>query len=202
MLNNITNVYTRLSFKLKSFQKVSKKRVEIVSMSKNETIFVRLMILLIGIVPLHAEITVGLLTSIENNSKQNLLYQNIPIVCEPFGIITLEKMVLSGASPQECRSAVETFYIAHPHDKQFAREHLILQQSYHYETISEGCVLYANGTETYSEMLLRAGLALIDPKFNQKEWNVKLKRAEQGAQKEKAGLHDTLIRKWCIKEEK
>lgn len=171
-------------------------------MSRNETIFVRLIFAMIGSITLHAEITVGLLTSIENNSKQTLLYQNGLVACEPFGILTLEKMVQNGASPQECRSAIETFYTAHPHDKQFARERLILQQSYHYETISEGCILYANATETYSEMLLREGLGLVDPKFNQKEWNTRLKRAEQGAQKEKIGLHDTLIRKWCIKEEK
>ncbi len=171
-------------------------------MSKNETFFVRLMAVVICMTPLYGEITVGLLTSIENNSKLRLLYQNATVMCEPFGIVTLEKMLLKGASPQECRSAIEAYYKAHPHDKQFAREHLYVQQSYHYETISEGCVLYANGTESYSEMLLRRGLALIDPQFNNSEWNGRLKRAQQGAQSQKIGLHDTQIRKFCIKEEK
>lgn len=171
-------------------------------MSKNETKIVRLLFFILGIVPLHAEITIGLLTSIESNAKQTLLYQNRVVPCEPFGIVTLEKMVQNGASPQECKKAVETFYASHPYQRQFVREHLILQQSYHYETIPEGCVLYANGTETYSEMLLRNGLALVDPAFDQKEWNAKLKRAEAGAEKEREGLHETLIRKWCIKKEK
>lgn len=202
MFKYVANTHVSLSFKLKTFQKVSKKEVKKVLMSKNETIFVRLLFMWIGITSLHAEMTVGLLTSIENNGQQTFLYQNAPIKCEPFGIVTLEKMVQNGASPQECRSAVETFYTAHPHEKHFAREHLIFQQSYHYEILPEGCVLYANGIETYSEMLLRNGLALIDTKVNQKEWNAKLKRAEQGAEKENLGLHGTLIRKWCIKEEK
>jgi hypothetical protein len=171
-------------------------------MSRNETIFIRFFGAMLFIAPLYADITVGLLTSIESNAKVILIYQNASIPCEPFGIMTLEKMVLYAASPQECKNAVENYYVSHPHDKQFAREHLILQQSYHYETLAEGCVLYANGPESYSEMLLREGLALIDPKVNQKEWNAKLKRAEQGAEKEKTGLHDTLIKKWCIKEEK
>lgn len=171
-------------------------------MSKNETFFVRLIIFLMVVMPLHAEITIGLLVSIDNNAKQTLLYQNASVVCEPFGIVTLEKMLLSAASPQECRSAIEAFYTSHPHQKQYAREHLFLQQSYHYETIEQGCVLNANGLESYSEMLLREGLALVDPAFNNKEWNAKLKRAEFGATKEKIGLHETLIRKWCIKEEK
>lgn len=171
-------------------------------MCKNETIFVRLSFLLFCTTSLYPESTIGLLTSIANNNKQTLLYKNASVVCEPFGIVTLEKMVLNGASVQECRSAVETFYQAHPHQQHYAQEHLILQQSYPYETIAEGCVLYANGLETYSEMLLKEGLALIDPAFNQKEWNGRLKRAELGAEKEKTGLHDTLIRKWCIKEKK
>lgn len=171
-------------------------------MSKNETFFIRFIGLLICMTPLYGEITVGLLTSIENNSKLRLLYQNATVVCEPFGVVTLEKMATNGASPQECQAEINAFYKAHPHDKQFAREHLHVQQSYHYETIKEGCVLYANGPESYSEMLLRQGLALVDPSFNNSEWNAKLKRAQQGAQIHKTGLHETLIRKFCIKEEK
>jgi hypothetical protein len=199
---NVKNIPVDLSFRVKIFLKVSKKKKKITYMSKNETKIVRLLFFILAIAPLHAEITIGLLSSIESNAKQTLLYQNRVIPCEPFGIVTLEKMVQNGASPQECKKAVETFYASHPHRRQFAREHLILQQSYHYETIPEGCVLYANGTETYSEMLLRNGLALVDPAFDQNEWNAKLKRAEAGAEKESQGLHETLIRKWCIKEEK
>lgn len=171
-------------------------------MSKNETFFVRLVGALIFMTPLYGEITIGLLTSIENNGKMTLLHNNAAVSCEPFGVVTLEKMVLNGVNPQECKNAVEAYYKAYPHDKLFAREHLHIQQSYHYETIKEGCVLYGNGPESYSEMLLRQGLALMDPTFDNKEWNAKLKRSLQGAVIQKIGLHDTQIRKFCIKEEK
>jgi len=171
-------------------------------MSKNETFFVRLISVMIFVIPLHAEITVGILKSIQDNSKQKLLIKNSSQECEPFGIITLEKMVSNAASTQECKKAVSDFYTSHPHDKQFAREHLHIQQSYHYEIIKEGCVLYANGNETYSEMLLRNGLALIDPAFDNSEWNGRFKRSQKGSEQQKNGLHDTLIKKWCIKEEK
>lgn len=171
-------------------------------MSKNETFFVRLLSALICMTPLYGEITVGLLTEIESNSKQNLLHRNIRVPCEPIGVVTLEKMLLNTASPQECRSEIEQYYKAHPHDKQFAREHLYLQHSYHYEMIKEGCILYGHGAESYSEMLLRNGLAVIEPAFNNKEWNGRFQRAQKGAESLKSGLHDTLIRKFCIKEEK
>jgi hypothetical protein len=172
-----------------------------VSMSRNETIFIRLFIIMIFIPPLYGDITIGLLTSIQSNVKQSLLYRNSPLSCEPFGVITLEKMTQNTANVQECKSLIETFYQSHPHEKKFADEKLKIQQSYHYEMIKEGCVLYANGAESYSEMLLREGLALVDPKFDNKEWNGKLKKAEKGAKTEKIGLRDTLIEKFCIKQE-
>lgn len=171
-------------------------------MSKNETFFVRLLSALICMTPLYGEVTVGLLSEIESNAKQNLLHYNILTPCEPFGVVTLEKMILTGASPQECRSEIERFYKSHPHEKQFAREHLYLQHSYHYEMIKEGCILYGNGAESYSEMLLRQGLAVVDPAFNNKEWNGRFQRAQKGAESQKSGLYNTLIRKFCIKEEK
>ena len=171
-------------------------------MSKNETFFVLLIFVLIFLIPLHADMTVGVLKSVENNTKQKLLTKNIPITCEAFGILTLEKISEKTAATQECKNTIAKFYKAHPHDKEFAKEHLHLEQSYHYETIKEGCILYANGNETYSEMLLRQGLALMDPVFDNNEWNGRLKRAQKGAEVEKIGLHDTLIKEFCIKEEK
>lgn len=171
-------------------------------MSKNETYFIRFVILLGLSSTLYGEITVGLLNSITGNAKQTILYQNSTIFCEAFGIIPLEKMAENGASPEECRKQIDTFYRTYPHKKVFAKERLRLQQTYHFERLEEGCVLYANGVETLSEMLLREGIALIDPAFNNSEWNGRLKKAELGAERNKMGLHDTLIRKFCIKEEK
>lgn len=166
-------------------------------MSKNETFFVRLFCTLMFIIPLYADITVALLISVENNSKQNLLYKNTFQTCEPFGIITLEKMALKS---KECKNAIEIFDREHFQDKLFAKKHLYVQQSYHYEMVDKKCVLYANGNESYSEMLLRNGLALIDPGFNNSEWNRRLKRAQKGAEVQRAGLHATSIRNLCSEE--
>lgn len=196
------NIDVALSFKVKSFLKQSKKRSKKESMSKNETFFVRLLGTVFCLTPLYGEMTIGLLNSIENNSKLYMIHNNTHFTCEPFGIMTLEKMAENGVNPTECKNAIENYYRSYPHDKQFAKEHLYTQQSYHYELIKEGCVLYGNGPESYSEMLLRNGLAIVDPAFDNAEWNTKLKRSMQGAQFQKTGLHDTQIRKFCIKEEK
>ncbi|MDD5051523.1 MAG: hypothetical protein PHO27_02180 [Sulfuricurvum sp.] len=171
-------------------------------MSKNETFIFRLFGVMIFCMPLHSEIEVGLLISIDSNSKVKLLSKNISVPCEAFGILPLDEILKKAVNPKECQAQIEIFYHTHPHEKVFAAEHLTIQQNYHYEEINGECVLYANGLESYSEMLLRQGLAIIDPTFNNKEWNGKLLRAKKGAEVEKLGLYDTEIRKYCIKEEK
>lgn len=101
----------------------------------------------------------------------------------------------------ECTQSIEAFYRSHPHERAFAREHLHLHQTYHYEQYPYGCVLYSNGPESYSEQLLNEGLAIIDPKFDQKEWNTKLRRANTRAKVLKKGLYEGEIRTKCIKGE-
>lgn len=171
-------------------------------MSKNETYFVRFIILVILYAPLNANQWVGILSAIESNAKQTLLYQNNSIGCTPLGIVPLEIMVKNGASPEECRKRIDEFFRTHPHEKVFAKEFLHLQQSYHFEMFSEGCILYANGLESFSELLLRRGLARIAPRFDNPEWNAKFKNAQNSAQRDRRGLYDTLILKYCIQEEK
>ncbi|MBN2870488.1 MAG: hypothetical protein JXK04_05980 [Campylobacterales bacterium] len=137
----------------------------------------------------------------ESNTAMRLLYRNAPFACEPFGVIPLEKMPAAAPDPQACRERIGTWYRSYPGERHFASERLRLQQTYRFERIREGCVLYANGPESYSEMLLGRGLAVIDPAFDNKEWNARLQRAQKGAQRNKRGLHDSEILKYCIKEE-
>lgn len=171
-------------------------------MSKNETFFVGFLCSLGFVSSLYGEIRVGLLIQIRDNAKQTLLTQNQSVGCEPFGIIPLEKMVQNGFNPQECQKEIALFHQSNPHLKAYAKEQLSLQMTYHYEMIPQGCILYANGPESYSEMLLKEGLAIRDRQFSDNEWNGRLKKAEDGAVRAKKGLHATLIQKLCIKEEK
>jgi len=170
-------------------------------MCKKETKKLRFILSIVMSTIAYADVSIGLLTSIESNGGMRMLYHNIPFRCEPFGVIVLERMVQNAPDPKECQNRIDQYYAAHPADKYFGIRHLHIQQGYHFEMQKEGCVLYANGPESYSEMLLRNGLAIVDTNIDNKEWNAKLRRAQQGAEKEKAGLHDTQIRKFCIKEE-
>ena len=171
-------------------------------MCKKETFFLPFLISALTATSLHGEIAIGILYAIDNNAKVRLLYKNVPIECEPFGVIPLERMVPNAVVPKECSKEIDAFYRTYPHEKAFAREHLKMAQSYHFELIKGGCILYANGEETYSEMLLSHGIAVVDARFDNVEWNARLARAQKGAENQQIGLSTTLIRKFCIKEEK
>lgn len=161
-------------------------------MGKKETF----LLLLIGGLPLYGEISLGMLKSIEENGTLRLLYKNATVSCTPFGIVPLETMAKTS---KECAQAVDTFYQNAPHERAFAKEHLIRGQSYHFEQIKEGCVLYANGLETYSEMVLSRGIAMMDSKLENREWKGRLLRVQQGAQRQQKGFHATGKVDDCLK---
>lgn len=171
-------------------------------MCKKETRFMFCIVIVCFSISLNAKIMLGQMKSIENNSVMTLLDNNNPVKCEPHGIKTLEWLIRDAASPNECQKSVDVFYYAHPHQRLYAQEHLHLYQRYHYEKNDQGCILYANGPESYSEMLLNEGLAIVDEKYNNREWNEKLKRALIRGQKKKERIHDTDILKKCIEKKR
>ena len=175
---------------------------KIINMCKIVTIFFLSLGLPPLFTPLYAEITVGILKTIDSNSKVRLSHKNSPVFCQMVGIRTLDDLPTDAPDPQQCREQIESYYQAHPHERNFAKEVLHKEQSYHYELFQEGCALYANGPESFSEMLLRRGLALLRSDFSHKEWNGKFQRALKGAEEAQLGLHATQIKKFCMKEEK
>lgn len=167
-------------------------------MCKKETCFQLIILLTCFSISLNAKIMLGILSSVKDNSAMTLLDNNIPIRCVPHGIKTLEWMIRDASTPAECQKSVDAFYYAHPHERLYAQEHLDIYQRYHYEKSDKGCILYANGPESYSEMLLKEGLAIVDEDYNDSEWNAKLKRALLRGQKKKERIHDTDILEKCI----
>lgn len=138
---------------------------------------------------LWAEIPVALLKGIHNNSFIVLNYKNTAVVCEPFGVKTLEILQKESMKQEECSKTISKIYLDDPYLQNFAKLKLHLEQTYHFNLLEKKCILYGNGTETYSEMLLSEGLAVIDENFNDREWNEKLKRAYGRGEKQKKGIH-------------
>jgi len=119
----------------------------------------------------------------------HLKYRNIGIGCVPFGIKPLEVIQKESTTQEECSKALSKMYMQNPYAKHFAKLSLHLEQTYHFNILEKKCVLYGNGPETYSEMLLSEGLAIVDENFDNKEWNEKLRKAYYRGQKHKKGIH-------------
>lgn len=151
-----------------------------------------------------SEIPVALLKGIKNNNDLLLNYRNIAIGCVPFGVKPLEVIQTESTNQEECPKAISKMYLHNPNAKHFAKLKLHLEQTYHFNMLDKKCVLYGNGPETYSEMLLSEGLAVLDVNFNNKEWNEKLKKAYTRGEKQKKGIHadNTEVLSACFKKEK
>ena len=171
-------------------------------MCKKETCLKLCIVFFCLSISLNAKIMLGQMKSIENNAAMTLLDNNKPVKCEPHGIKTLEWMIRDAATPAECQKSVDAFYFSHPHERLYAQEHLHLYQTYHYEQSDKGCILYANGPESYSEMLLNEGLAIVDDKYNSNEWNEKLKRAFLRGQSKKERINESDILQKCIEKKR
>lgn len=171
-------------------------------MCKKETLIKLCTVFFCFSISLDAKVMLGELKSIKNNSAMTLMENNSLVKCEPHGIKTLEWLIRDAASSSECQKSVDAFYYAHPHERLYAQEHLHLNQRYHYEKSDKGCILYANGPESYSEMLLNEGLAIVDENYNVVEWNEKLKRAFIRGQKKKESIHDSDILQKCIEKKR
>lgn len=171
-------------------------------MCKKETQIIFYVVFFCFSISLNAKIMLGLMSGIESNSAMTLLDNNIPVRCEPHGIKTLEWMIRDAATPGQCQKSVDAFYYKHPHERLYAQEHLHLHQTYHYEKEEKGCILYANGPESYSEMLLNEGLATVDEKYNNREWNERLKRALIRGQTKKESIHGSDILQKCIEKKR
>ncbi len=144
-----------------------------------------------------SDVKVAKLVSIVNLKTQSLKHNGRGVMCVNIGVVTLQELPLYAQKAQECKYAVDSFLYTNPSFKRFAYKNLIIEQSYHYSIYKDGCILYANGPESYSEMLLRNGLAIIKPEFDNREFNGKFKYAYDGAVRNKAGLHSTDIEELC-----
>jgi hypothetical protein len=51
-------------------------------------------------------------------------------------------------------------------------------------------------------MLLNEGLAIVDEKYNNREWNERLKRASIRGQKKKESIHSSEILQKCIEKKR
>lgn len=110
-------------------------------------------------------------------------------ICRPYGVVTLDEIYKLSDQDSGCKQAIEKFYIKNPVDKYFSKYLLKLRQTYHIEFKDNRCVVYAKGKMSYSEILLRKGIAVVKPKFKDKEFKDSFKQSQKYAEDNKNGIY-------------
>ena len=140
----------------------------------------------------------GVLKNVEDNRFTEFGIKEYSYRCQPYGVLTLEELVEKSGPQSRCRESVEKFYAVEPLSRHFAQRLLKREQLYHIEPKEKGCVLYAKGMRSYSELLLAEGLAVRKPLFNDEEWLYRFKQAQKKAKYEKKGLWNERIWIDCV----
>jgi len=132
-------------------------------------------------------------------SNTEFLFQNKTqrFTCKPYGVITLEDLYFSPLAKKGCKSAIREFYKKHPDLEYLFLDVLKTQQRYHIVFRKNRCIIYAQGENTYSELLLHRGLAQIKPFFQDTEFLYSFKNAQKNAQLQKRGLWEGTLSVEC-----
>ena len=154
-------------------------------------------ILFFGLKLFAYEPILAILHSINGNGAQSFSFKQTHFTCRPYGVDTLEKLYLTSAENSECRDELKNFYKMNPELKYFSYSQLKVMQMYHLEFIEDGCILYAKGQKSLSELLLREGLAYIKPDFENDEFGAVFKKAQESAIINKRGVWQDNIVKVC-----
>jgi len=146
------------------------------------------------------EPSLAILLNVNSNTTQQFNIGNYNFYCQPYGVVSLEKLYSNSTNGSICQKNIDMFYKKNPDLKYYSDTILHLKQRYHIDFKNGSCVLYAKGQLTLSEILIKKGLALVEPMFKDDEFISSFKKSELEAMLDKRGLWNSDIKKSCISE--
>ena len=143
------------------------------------------------------EPTLGILQNVYSNTLQQLSLDNSYFYCKAYGVVSLEEIYANQQTDTGCKEAIKTLYIQEPLLQYFSAMLLKKKQRYHIELKQQGCLLYAKGQNTLSELLLKNGLALLRENFADREFDYAFYKAQRYAKSMKKGIWGDLFVAEC-----
>jgi len=140
------------------------------------------------------------MVNVDSNEVQKLSIGNYTFYCRPYGVLSLAKLHSTPSLNQECKKKIQTYYKKNPHDRYYAQSLFKRGQWYHVEFKQKSCVIYAKGQYTYSELLLKKGLAARKPNFTDPEFKASFYKAQKIGRSEKKGIWKDAIVENCVSE--
>ncbi|WP_424565599.1 thermonuclease family protein [Sulfurimonas sp.] len=135
-----------------------------------------------------------------SNEKQKFGIENYTFECQAYGVLALETLYYKSKRNSICQKSIDAFYKRYPKKEYFVNFILKDKQLYHIQNKEDGCVVYAKGQITLSELLLKEGLAIKKPIFKDEEFQDYYTAAQRKAKMQKKGLWGTNIFTSCVPE--
>ena len=146
------------------------------------------------------ESTLAVLREVYSNGMQKFSVGSYDFLCRTYGVLTLDELYEKSVVGSVCQKSIREFYAKNPTTLSFTDSLLKQRQLYNIEFKDNRCILYANGQVVLSEILLRNGLAVLKPRFKDKEYRYLLNAAQNYAKKSEIGLFKNKITNKCISE--
>jgi hypothetical protein len=144
------------------------------------------------------EPTLAKLVNVDSNEIQSFTLNNYSFYCKAYGILTLTQLFEMNTMKSQCRKIIQNYYLQHPNDFYFTENLFKRGQRYHIEFKKDACVIYAQGEYTLSELLLKKGLAIRKPNFQDKEFKASFYKAQKIAKDNKKGIWKDPVLRDCL----
>ena len=161
-----------------------------------------LLLIFLNVLIINAQDSMNLafVSGVSKEATAILRVGNYHFECKNYGIMTLNELILRKELSSSCKKELGLYQKRHPLDVEFSARHLKIEQKYHYEIVGQECILYSSGQMSYSEILLKNGLAIMKPLFSDDIWRYRHKQAQSFARIEKKGVWENSIVNLCIAE--
>ena len=147
-----------------------------------------------------SEPIIAKLVKVDSNAVQKFSISNYTFYCRPYGILNLDELHNNSSLKSKCRQKIKSYYSKHPRELYFAQTLFKRGQGYHIEFKEKSCVVYAQGQYTYSELLLRQGLAVRKRNFTDPEFKASFYKAQKIAIMREKGIWKDEVIKNCVAE--
>ena len=141
-----------------------------------------------------------MLESIYNNTYQKFVAPtNASLICKPYGVVTIEQIVKQPHVSEFCKKKYRDFLEHNPKSSYFVHFILHTHSFYHVQSkVNSECIISARGMVSYSELLLREGLAVVQKHFRDKEYLYRFRKAYWSAKGNKKGMFSDYVLGNCI----
>ncbi len=146
------------------------------------------------------EPTLAILRTVISNNNQIFNIGNYNFNCKTYGVISIEELKFANEDNEICQDSIKRLYRKNISLKYISLRLLDLRQMYHIEFKNDECLLYSNGQKTLSEILLEEGVAVLKPRFKDREFRYSFHKAQNRAKYEKKGMWSENIPGRCLSE--